>query len=109
MKRKNGLFLGFLLACLVTMFLLPAGVMADSEETINLKFSTWHAPAGREVKTVWKPMLAELEKRSNGRIKTTLYAGSAWEKARSILISCARECPTWDILPPPGPRSVSAN
>ena len=80
MKRKNGLFLGFLLACLVTMFLLPAGVMADSEETINLKFSTWHAPAGREVTTVWKPMLAELEKRSNGRIKTTLYAGSALGK-----------------------------
>ena len=50
MKRKNGLFLGLLLACLVAMFLLPAGVMADSEETINLKFSTWHAPAGREVK-----------------------------------------------------------
>ena len=80
MKGKKRLFLGFLLACLVAMFLLPAGVMADSEETINLKFSTWHPPASREVKTVWKPMLAELEKRSNGRIKTTLYAGGALGK-----------------------------
>ena len=80
MKKGKGLFLGFLLASLLAMFLLPTGVMADSGEKIHLKFSTWHPPASREVKTVWKPMLAELEKRSNGRITTTLYAGGALGK-----------------------------
>jgi TRAP-type C4-dicarboxylate transport system substrate-binding protein len=80
MKRGKGLFLLFLIAGLLTMFLMPAAVMADSGEKIHLKFSTWHPPASREVKTVWKPMLAELEKRSNGRITTTLYAGGALGK-----------------------------
>ena len=56
MKKGKGLFLGFLLASLLAMFLLPAGVMADSGKKIHLKFSTWHPPASREVKTVWKPM-----------------------------------------------------
>ena len=42
MKKGKGLFLGFLLASLLAMFLLPAGVMADSGKKIHLKFSTWH-------------------------------------------------------------------
>jgi TRAP-type C4-dicarboxylate transport system substrate-binding protein len=53
---------------------------ADSGEKIHLKFSTWHPPASREVKTVWKPMLEELKKRSDGRITYTLYAGGALGK-----------------------------
>ncbi|MHB8765357.1 MAG: TRAP transporter substrate-binding protein [Deferrisomatales bacterium] len=48
-----------------------------AESTMHLKFSTWHPPASREVKTVWTPMLEELKKRSNGRITYTLYAGGA--------------------------------
>ncbi|MFZ7126671.1 MAG: TRAP transporter substrate-binding protein [Desulfobacterales bacterium] len=50
---------------------------AGQEKGIHLKFSTWHPPAGREVKTVWEPMLEEMKRRSNGRITYTLYAGSA--------------------------------
>jgi TRAP-type C4-dicarboxylate transport system substrate-binding protein len=46
----------------------------------NIKFSTWHPPVGREVKTVWEPMLEELKKRSGGKITSTLYAGSALGK-----------------------------
>ena len=83
MKKGKGLFLGFLLVGFLAM-VLPAGAMADSDSKsdskIHLKFSTWHPPASREVKTVWIPMLAELEKRSNGRITTTLYAGGALGK-----------------------------
>ncbi len=62
------------------LFLAPAGVMAGSDEKMNLKFSTWHPPASREVKTVWQPMLEELKKRSDGRITYTLYAGGALGK-----------------------------
>lgn len=47
------------------------------ESKVHLKFSTWHPPASREVQTVWKPMLEELKKRSNGRITYTLFAGGA--------------------------------
>ena len=46
-------------------------------ESINIRFSTWHVPASLECTTVWDPMLDELEKRSNGRIKITKYYGGA--------------------------------
>lgn len=73
-RRALGLMLALSLA------LVTATPSALAAKTINLKFSTWHPPASLEVKTVWQPMLAELEKRSHGRIKTTLYAGSALGK-----------------------------
>ena len=80
MRKRKGLFVGFLFVGLLTMLLLPAASMAESKSKIHLKFSTWHPPVAREVKTVWIPMLAELEKRSNGRITSTLYAGGALGK-----------------------------
>jgi TRAP-type C4-dicarboxylate transport system substrate-binding protein len=45
-----------------------------------LRFSTWHPPLSREVKTVWEPMLEEIKKRSQGKITSTLYAGAALGK-----------------------------
>jgi len=46
----------------------------------NLRFSTWHSPVSREVRTVWAPMLEELRKRSRDQINYTLFAGSALGK-----------------------------
>jgi len=46
----------------------------------HLRFSTWHPPLSREVKTVWEPMLEEMKKRSQGKITSTLYAGAALGK-----------------------------
>ena len=46
----------------------------------NLRFSTWHPPASREVKTVWTPMMEELKKRSNGQLDYTMYTGGALGK-----------------------------
>jgi TRAP-type transport system periplasmic protein len=70
-----------LLTCVVLMlvavFVLPAAGLAQSKSTMNIRFSTWHPPVGREVQTVWIPMLEELKKRSDGRITYTLYAGAA--------------------------------
>jgi TRAP-type transport system periplasmic protein len=69
-----------ILALALVAGLLAAGgaFAADSKGgTMHIKFSTWHPPASREVKTVWTPMLEELKKRSNGRITYTLYAGGA--------------------------------
>lgn len=74
----------FTLCCLVIVllafFLMPAGAMAASKSKMHLKFSTWHPPASREVKTVWKPMLETLKEKSGGRITYTLYAGAALGK-----------------------------
>jgi TRAP-type C4-dicarboxylate transport system substrate-binding protein len=47
----------------------------------RLRFSTWHPPLSRETRTVWVPMLDELQRRSRGRIDTALYAGAALGKA----------------------------
>jgi TRAP-type C4-dicarboxylate transport system substrate-binding protein len=72
--------------CMLFVLLLASALLASvpasaqSESKIHLKFSTWHPPASREVKTVWIPMLEELKKRSNGRITYTMYAGGALGK-----------------------------
>jgi TRAP-type C4-dicarboxylate transport system substrate-binding protein len=49
-------------------------------QSANLKFSTWHPPVSREVKTVWTPMMEELKKRSGGKMNYTMYAGAALGK-----------------------------
>jgi TRAP-type C4-dicarboxylate transport system substrate-binding protein len=49
-------------------------------ETIHLRFSTWHPPAGADVLKLWIPMLEEMERRSDGRITFTMYAGGALGK-----------------------------
>jgi TRAP-type C4-dicarboxylate transport system substrate-binding protein len=76
---KRGL-LCCLVVALLAFFMVPAGVWAESKSKMHLKFSTWHPPASREVKTVWQPMLETLKKKSDGRITYTLYAGAALGK-----------------------------
>jgi TRAP-type C4-dicarboxylate transport system substrate-binding protein len=49
-------------------------------QATNIRFSTWHTPLSREVKTVWEPMLAEIKRRSGGKITSTMYAGGALGK-----------------------------
>ena len=78
MKSRSLLGLA-LVAVLAAVFMATPAAMAE-EGKINIKFSTWHPPVSREVKTVWQPMLDELVKRSNGRITYTLYAGGALGK-----------------------------
>jgi TRAP-type C4-dicarboxylate transport system substrate-binding protein len=46
----------------------------------KLRFSTWHPPIGKEVQTVWAPMLEELKRASEGNLDYTLYAGAALGK-----------------------------
>ena len=64
------------------------------EQNPNLRFSTWHAPLGCEVKTVWEPMLEELKKRSKGKIASTLYAGAALGKAQEHYDIVAKDIAT---------------
>ncbi len=80
MTKRRYYVAGFLVCVLVVAFLLPAPATAQSTSTMNIKFSTWHPPMSREVRTVWIPMLEELKKRSNGRITYTMYAGGALGK-----------------------------
>ena len=46
----------------------------------HVKFTTWHPPLSREVKTVWEPMLEEMKKRSGGKMTFAMYAGGALGK-----------------------------
>jgi TRAP-type C4-dicarboxylate transport system substrate-binding protein len=77
---KKFVWLFCLMAGLLVILGGVTGARAEEKKSIHLKFSTWHPPVSREVKTVWIPMLEELKKRSNGRITYTLYAGGALGK-----------------------------
>ncbi|MGD8284166.1 MAG: TRAP transporter substrate-binding protein [Desulfobacterales bacterium] len=80
MKKQIYFVTGLLILILAVAFLLPAETTAQSESTLHIKFSTWHPPMSREVKTVWIPMLEELKKRSDGRITYEMFAGGALGK-----------------------------
>lgn len=49
-------------------------------QSTNLRFSTWHPPVSREVRTVWTPMLEQVKKKSRGQLGYTMYAGAALGK-----------------------------
>lgn len=78
MKRKIALVPLFVV--IVAGLLFVVSDRATAEETMHIKFSTWHPPVAREVKTVFVPMLEELKKRSGDRITYTMYAGGALGK-----------------------------
>jgi len=71
---KNSLAGGLLLGSGLSYSHLAYG------QSTNIRFSTWHPPLSREVKTVWEPMLQEMQKRSGGEIKSTVFAGGALGK-----------------------------
>ena len=50
-------------------------------QATNIRFSTWHVPVSREVKTVWEPMLEEMKKKSGNKITSAMYPGGALGKA----------------------------
>lgn len=70
----------FILFFILSMGVAAAPTTVPAKDSIHIRFSTWHPPASREVKNVWEPMLAELKKRSNGRITYTLFTGGALGK-----------------------------
>ena len=77
MKKVKRLSKVGLLVAFVALMVSSIPLSLQAAETMHLKFSTWHPPNSREVKTVFIPMLEELKKRSNGRITYTMYAGGA--------------------------------
>ena len=69
----------------VMTILMVAGICASGsawagDGKVNIRFSTWHVPAGADVKNLWIPMLEEMKKRSDGRITYTMFAGGALGK-----------------------------
>ena len=74
---------GFLRNSLISGVALGTGLGVHQMafgQTMSLRFSTWHVPAGRDVQTVWVPMMEELKKKSKGRINYTMFAGGALGK-----------------------------
>ena len=78
MKIVKSILKGALVVGLLTVFFLPVNAIAESK--MNIRFSTWHPPVAREVKTVFVPMLEKLKAEGNGRITYTMYAGGALGK-----------------------------
>lgn len=74
---------GFLKAAMIGGAALGSGILTVTDlfaREQNLKFSTWHPPVSREVKTVWEPMMQELKKRSGGELNYSMYPGAALGK-----------------------------
>jgi len=82
MKRTKWFKMGLAALALAVMFMglgMPNPAAAAGDK-VNIRFSTWHVPAGADVKNLWIPMLEEMKKRSNGRITYTMFAGGALGK-----------------------------
>ena len=81
---KGNVFFRKIVFILMGMALMGSLLMVPDlragDETINIRFSTWHVPAGADVQKLWIPMLEEMKKRSNGRITYSMYAGGALGK-----------------------------
>jgi TRAP-type C4-dicarboxylate transport system substrate-binding protein len=77
MKKMNSLKLMVMIFGCVALLMSYAAGQVQAAEKMHIKFSTWHPPNSREVKTVFIPMLEKLKERSNGRITYTMYSGGA--------------------------------
>ncbi len=71
-------FIGMAIVFFCSLFFVPQSFAEEGK--VNIRFSTWHPPAGADVQKLWIPMLEEMKKRSNGRITYTMYAGGALGK-----------------------------
>jgi TRAP-type C4-dicarboxylate transport system substrate-binding protein len=60
------------LACCFSLATSLCGAELPTNETMNIRFSTWHLHDSLEVQIVWIPMLEELREQSKGRINYTL-------------------------------------
>ena len=81
---KGNMFFRKMVFILMGMAVMGSLVLVSdtraADEKINIRFSTWHVPAGADVQKLWIPMLEEMKKRSNGRITYSMYAGGALGK-----------------------------
>ncbi|MFZ3048457.1 MAG: TRAP transporter substrate-binding protein [Desulfatirhabdiaceae bacterium] len=82
MKIRNR-FIAMLAIFTAIALFIGFGATPDAraaDEKMNIRFSTWHVPAGADVQQLWTPMLEEMKTRSNGRISYTMFAGGALGK-----------------------------
>lgn len=77
-RKIRTFFIVMAMVFLCSLFFIPQSFAGEGE--VNIRFSTWHPPAGADVQKLWIPMLEEMKKRSNGRITYTMYAGGALGK-----------------------------
>jgi TRAP-type C4-dicarboxylate transport system substrate-binding protein len=98
---KRGFLKGAFIAVVALGLTLGIGLFNGKllyAQSTHIKFSTWHPPAGKEVKTVWIPMLEELKEKSGGQDNISRYAGAALGKGQITSTSLQRLYLIWDIL-----------
>lgn len=79
LPKMKAVWLAMVVLVLTGLFTTP---MTFAKDTYNIRFSTWHVPAGADVQKLWIPMLEEMKKRSDGRLTYTMYAGGALGKGQ---------------------------
>ncbi len=77
---KKNLFLTILILSFVTAFFIYADVVHAQSKTVNLNYSIFFPPTHDQCKTgvSWAK---EVEKRTNGRVKITVFPGGTLTKA----------------------------
>ncbi|MBN1256017.1 MAG: TRAP transporter substrate-binding protein DctP [Deltaproteobacteria bacterium] len=82
MGKKRCLILYVFAICLLTAIILPSLASTSFAETYNLTFATFRPPTDAFAEPWLIPMAKELEKRSDGRVKMTIYWAEALGKGR---------------------------
>jgi TRAP-type C4-dicarboxylate transport system substrate-binding protein len=77
--RAKGIFWMIIVFTGFIWHMIGEGALA-ADKNVHIRFSTWHVPAGADVRNLWIPMLEEMKQRSGGRITYTMYAGGALGK-----------------------------
>jgi len=75
--KKVYLFIVSLVIMLMVGVFFSSNTVAAADETINLKLAHWAPPAHSITKYVILPWCKDVEKRTNGRVKITVYGGGS--------------------------------
>jgi TRAP-type transport system periplasmic protein len=80
MKKR---FLGAMIVLCASIMILGAGpAQAASDKPIDLKFSLFLPPTHRIIQNVYNPWIKQIEERTNGKVKITIYPSQVLGSAK---------------------------
>lgn len=98
MREKTLLFIGMILL----MFLLATPAVSSAGGTMELRFNSMYSPKHPINRHAFGPWIKEVEKRTEGRVKVTLFPSSAlatvreaYDATMSGVCDIAVSCPTY--------------
>ena len=82
MRRKP--VFGLFIVVLTLLFLLPSGAPSAADKVINLKFASY-LPGPQHCNKTSERFIADLEQRTNGRVKVQFFPGGSLAKAPAMI------------------------